>query len=140
MTLDGGNKYKGWGTWIGHNIFGIGTDADASNIGNWFRNNSSLYRDNQFLQSLTDADLEAILNDFYTEQKDGYNFLGIGKRYSLDYDSINKYLSQLQNYDKILGEMPTAPDYEAIQKEAYNAINSENQELLGMLKQDLARQ
>lgn len=36
--------------------------------------------------------------------------------------------------------MPTAPDYEAIQKEAYNAINSENQELLGMLKQDLARQ
>ena len=136
-AFNDGIKLNGWGAWVGKNIFGMGQEFNAYNIGDWFRNNYET--NNPYLNSLSNSDLGAMLDQFYIEDPN-WNGEIIGNRYILDYDSINKYLSQLQDYDKILGEMPTAPDYEAIQKEAYNAINSENQELLGMLEQDLARQ
>ena len=136
-AFNDGIKLNGWGAWVGKNIFGMGQEFNAYNIGDCFRNNYET--NNPYLNSLSNSDLGAMLDQFYIEDPN-WNGEIIGNRYILDYDSINKYLSQLQDYDKILGEMPTAPDYEAIQKEAYNAINSENQELLGMLEQDLARQ
>ncbi len=132
-----GTKSSGWGPWLVQNIFGVGQEANSYNIGNWFRNNYET--SNAYIDSLSNADLGALIDQFYIEDPNWYGEI-LGKQYVLDYDSINKYLSQLQNYDKILGEMPTAPDYEAIQKGAYNAINSENEKLLGMLEQNLARQ
>ena len=117
------------------NFFG-NHSIDSSDIGNWYRTHYET--NNSYLDSLTNAQLGALINQDQFWKKQWGNIWG--KNESLDLEKINKYLSQLQNYDKILGEMPTAPDYEAIQKEVYNAINSENQELLGMLEQDLARQ
>ena len=136
-TFNDGLKLNGWGAWVGKNIFGVGQKADSYNIGNWFRNNYET--SNAYIDSLSNADLGALIDQFYIEDPN-WNGEIFGNKYILDYYSINKYLSQLENYDKILGEMPTAPDYEAIQKEAYNAINSENEKLLGMLEQNLARQ
>lgn len=125
-------KTTGWTSDIAN--FFAGEGSGKQDISNWFRNNYSAY--GNYVNSLSDADIIGMLDPFW---KENTGIFGASTQ-ALDYDSINKYLSQLQNYDKILGEMPTAPDYEAIQKEVYNAINSENQELLGMLEQDLARQ
>lgn len=120
--------------WAGDFAHFFGANDQNSIISNWFKNNYA--QNNKFINSMSDKEVAALLESFWKQDS---SWLW-SNMYSLDYDEIDKYLSQLQNYDKILGEMPTAPDYEAIQKQAYNAINSENQELLGMLDQDLARQ
>ncbi len=125
------HKTDGWAGDLSHFF---GANDQNSIIGNWFKNNYA--QNNKYINSMSDKEVAALLESFWKQDS---SWLW-SNMYSLDYDEINKYLSQLENYDKILGEMPTAPDYEAIQKEAYNAINSENQELLGMLDQDLARQ
>ncbi len=132
----GQNVYRTSGAGETIRIFFGNHSIDSSDIGNWYRTHYGT--NNSYLDSLTNAQLCALINqDQFWKHQWGNIW---GKSESLDLDSINKYLSQLENYDKILGEMPTAPDYEAIQKQAYNAINSENEKLLGMLEQNLARQ
>lgn len=129
-------KESGWLDGIG-SFFGVYNDLKGSGLGKFFRQNYLNNSNNPYLNSLTDAELSALLEPYFNGEDTG----GWGMEDILfNFDDFNKDIQQLQNYDKILGEMPTAPDYEAIQKEAYNAINSENQELLGMLDQDLARQ
>lgn len=125
----------GWWADFMHGL-GIHGNYSSKDLGKWFKEN---YGDNNpYLNKLSDADLGAILDQAQFKTSDG-SFLW-NDYYTLDTDTINKYLSQLEYYDKILGEMPTAPNLGNIRDEAYAKINAENNELLAMLDDDLARQ
>ena len=138
-VFNNGKRIDGWGAWIGNHILGQGEKYDSSSLGKWYRENYGT--NNSFLESLSNDELGALLDDFYTQDSSWSGLDKIlGNREILDYNSINKYLSQLQDLDKLYGEMPTAPNLGALRDEAYEKINAENNELLGMLDDDLARQ
>ena len=136
LTLKYGSPEFSDGWWADFmNWTGIHGNYNSSDLANWFRNN---YSNNPYINSLSDAELGALLNQDQFRTSNGA-FLG-NKYYTLNTDAINNYLSQLQDFDKLIGEMPTAPNLGNIRDEAYAKINAENNELLGMLDDDLARQ
>lgn len=67
-TFNNELKSDGWGSWVGKNIFGIGQDANAYNIGSWFRNNYNT--NNPYINSLSNTDSGYIIEQFYIENPD----------------------------------------------------------------------
>ena len=133
--LNNGNPIRetGWGPSFA-SLFGA-YDSDSDKVlADWFRKTYNI----PYFNDLSNADLASILSnkDFWETD---FDKLGIKTEY-LNKDIVDKYISQLEDYDKILGEMPTAPNLGDIRDEAYAKMEAENNELLAMLDDDLARQ
>lgn len=106
-VFNNGKRMDGWGAWIGNHILGQGEEYDSSSLGKWYRKNYGT--NNSFLESLSNDELGALLDDFYIQDSSWSGLDKIlGNREVLDYNSINKYLSQLDSYDKLINEMSTA--------------------------------
>ena len=87
---------------------------------------------------LSDAELRGILDNNYKYVDNKWYNLGglLGDREVYDVDAALADLARLSQFSK---PMPTAPDYDALYKEAQDAINAENAEILAMYDADLQR-
>lgn len=86
-----------------------------------------------FINSLTDSQLLAMLEPYYEETD---SLLG-NHEYAINKDRLLKDLQQLQNVNS---EVPELPDFDRVYKDAQNAIYAENDKLLDLLNQDMQRQ
>lgn len=125
------HKATGWSEDI-LKWFGIAQDTTNSDLGKWFK---SQYTGSasDYINSLDDAELGAILDQYYYEK---LGFLG-NKNFQFDYNTAVK---ELENLTSNIQESPTAPDYQAIYNQAQQAIDTENAELLSLLDANKNRQ
>lgn len=120
----GPHKYSGW-------AMSMAKNTSNPELAQWFRNKAG---NNSYLNSLSDQDLGAILDQYYYQSG---NALG-NNIYSFDLDSALQDLSTLNSID--LGTMPQAPDWDAINAEAANRIAQENAQINNIYDTNLARQ
>lgn len=106
--------------------------TDNNELGNWFKRNYSGSA-SDYINSLSDSELGAILNEYYKVTSSGFG----NKAYDLDYNTAVKELEKLTSS---IQESPTAPDYQAIYNQAQQAIDTENAELLSLLDANKERQ
>ena len=87
---------------------------------------------------MTDAQIEALVGQ-YQDTKGWSLFSDWGHDYGVDYDELQEDLNDFNKIRSELGDMPAPIDYGAIQKEASNAIDAENQQVLNIYNENEQR-
>ena len=115
-----------WGT------LGVPTGRYNNNasLGNWFKQQ---YGKSDYLDSLSDEELGALLEDYWYRDNESFGMYTD----EFDYASALADIKALENSKDIA--LPEAPDYGQIYKDAQSAINTENEELLSLLDNNLNR-
>lgn len=127
QTNKAGNPHKYTG--FLNDMFGNSTTSNPK-LAQYFRNNYG--GNNSYLNSLSDAELGAILDQYYYKQGGAMG----SYRYDFDLASAIQDLNALNN----LSPAPAAPDWDAINAEAANRVASENAQINALYDQNLARQ
>lgn len=89
------------------------------------------------INTMSDSELLAMM-DTYAVSTNGF----WGTDWEFDEDGVNStsaLLADLGKLSQFSEPMPTAPDYDALYKEAQDAINAENADILAMYNADLQR-
>ena len=125
-TNSGGqpHKYTGWA----NQMWGA-DNTSSSDLARWFRGQAG---NNSYLNSLSDAELGSILDQYYY-QNGGY--LG---NYTYDFD-LSSALQDLGALNGI-GNMPTSPNWDALAQQAKNDIALENAQINNLYDKNLASQ
>jgi hypothetical protein len=121
-------KYSGWA----NQMYGNSESTSNSDLGRWFRSRANP-QFSEYLNAMSDAELGSILDQYY-DNKGGW--FG-NNTYEFNLNSANADLARLAGMNM---NMPEAPDWDAINKEAEDKINLENSQILGLYDQNLARQ
>lgn len=104
--------------------------GNNASLGNWFKQQ---YGKSDYLNSLTDEELGALLEDYWYRDNESFGMYTD----KFDYNSALADIQALEQSKDI--EIPEAPDYTQIYQDAQSAINSENSELLALLDKNLNR-
>lgn len=127
----------------GNGLLNIGLNAylnskDSTNISREKALNALRDSDNStFLNNASNRELKGYLDAYKTKSNSLLNLWGLfGNAYTYDTESM---LADLQRLSDV-GDMPTAPDIDAIRETSDALIDNENAEILGMYDDDLQRQ
>lgn len=118
------HKYTGWA----NQMWGA-NNTSSSDLARWFRGQAG---NNSYLNSLSDAELGAILDQYY------YQNGGALGNYTYDFD-LSSALQDLRALNGI-GNMPTAPNWDSLAQQAKNDIALENAQINSLYDKNLASQ
>lgn len=118
------HKYTGWA----NQMWGA-DNTSSSDLARWFRGQAG---NNSYLNSLSDAELGSILDQYY------YQNGGTLGNYTYDFD-LRSALQDLGALNGI-GNMPTSPNWDALAQQAKNDIALENAQINSLYDKNLASQ
>lgn len=118
------HKYTGWA----NQMWGA-DNTSASDLARWFRGQAG---NNSYLNTLSDAELGSILNQYY------YQNGGALGNYTYDFD-LRSALQDLGALNGI-GSMPTSPNWDALAQQAKNDVALENAQINSLYDKNLASQ
>lgn len=118
------HKYTGWA----NQMWGA-DNTSASDLARWFRGQAG---NNSYLNSLSDAELGSILDQYY------YQNGGALGNYTYDFD-LRSALQDLNALNGI-GSMPTSPNWDSLAQQAKNDIALENAQINNLYDKNLASQ
>lgn len=118
------HKYTGWA----NQMWGA-DNTSSSDLARWFRGQAG---NNNYLNTLSDAELGSILDQYYYQ-----NGGGLGN-YTYDFD-LRSALQDLGALNGI-GSMPASPNWDALAQQAKNDIALENAQINSLYDKNLASQ
>lgn len=118
------HKYTGWA----NQMWGA-DNTSSSDLARWFRGQAG---NNSYLNSLSDAELGAILDQYY------YQNGGALGNYTYDFD-LRSALQDLGALNGI-GDIPTSPNWDTLAQQAKNDIALENAQINNLYDKNLASQ
>jgi hypothetical protein len=110
-----------------------GAGAGAASY-NSSHNNKTWDSNRKLPENLNSEDLDNLLN-YYKKNEGQFNFFNPNswfQDYSSDYDAMDRDYQQYLKLKDSIGDMPVAPDYDAIERQAGQAIDRENNEILAL--------